>query len=162
MKRHCKRWIECTFRVKMQHFAFDIQLLSAVCSCVKSNLHYRFELSEIISAILCSLSLWNLNSWQAPRSDQPTQSFPLGVGLNTDLISTWEDIDNFFIFWQIVLCIDRRQFCQKALLSTLAATIKVPCYDQVHVRSTTQLACRTWICKALDTCSVTFEGWMWK
>lgn len=98
MKRHCKRWIECTFRVKMQHFAFDIQLLSAVCSCVKSNLHYRFELSEIISAILCSLSLWNLNSWQAPRSDQPTQSFPLGVGLNTDLISTWEDIDNFFIF----------------------------------------------------------------
>lgn len=66
MKRHCKRWIECTFRVKMQHFAFDIQLLSAVCSCVKSNLHYRFELLEIISAILCSLSLWNLNSWQAP------------------------------------------------------------------------------------------------
>lgn len=58
----------------------------------------RFELSEIISAILCSLSLWNLNSWQAPRSDQPTLSFPLGVGLNTDLISTWEDIDNFFIF----------------------------------------------------------------
>lgn len=83
---------------KMQHFAFDIQLLSAVCSCVKSNLHYRFELLEIISAILCSLSLWNLNSWQAPRSDQPTQSFPLGVGLNADLISTWEDIDNFFIF----------------------------------------------------------------
>lgn len=161
MKRHCKRWIECTFRVKMQHFAFDIQLLSAVCSCVKSNLHYRFELSEIISAILCSLSLWNLNSWQAPRSDQPTQSFPLGVGLNTDLISTWEDIDNFFIFDRSS-CVLIGDNSARRPYSLSLLPIKVPCYDQVHVRSTTQLACRTSIRKALDTCSVTFEGWMWK
>lgn len=162
MKRHCKRWIECTFRVKMQHFAFDIQLLSAVCSCVKSNLHYRFELSEIISAILCSLSLWNLNSWQAPPIWSADPKFPFRCGFEHRFDKHLRGYWQFFHFWQIVLCIDRWQFCQKALLSTLAATIKVPCYDQVHVRSTTQLACRTSIRKALDTCSVTFEGWMWK
>lgn len=159
MKQQCKRWIECTLKCSILPLISNFSLQFAH---VWNPTLTRFELLEIISVILCSLSLWNLNSWQGPDLITADPKFPFRCGFEHRFDKHLRGYWQFFHFWQIVLCIDRRQFCQKALLSTLAATIKVPCYNQVHVRSTTQLACRTWIRKALDTWRVTFWGWMLK